>query len=267
MMDILNRLAITNATLALLATIPAIHAADEPVGAPEPVDYSNLYDDYTPLEPEKDPKTGFVVGGENSSDLIEALTEINGIPVAELEESMRPGGLSLAGFLGKDEGLLEVMAADNAWVLEAGLTHQELARNLNVLVSIAKMVSKRRDESEIFVYRGVRFTTSKREWLGYQESPFRDGTKTSRDIVLKNVDNGKILKFSPLVPMMVERYGFYEGHGTSYRVDPRDIVKVLTFLEVKNGAEQDGVGQPATASDSKSEGESKSKPESEVRSQ
>ena len=144
----------------------------------------------------------------------------------------------MAGFLGKDEGLLEVLTADNAWVLKAGLTHQELARHLNVLVSIAKMVSKRREDSEVFVYRGVRFTTSKREWLGYQESPFRDGTKTSRDIVLKNVDNGKILKFSPLVPMMVERYGFYEGHGTSYRVDPRDIVKVLTFLEVKNGAEQ-----------------------------
>ena len=52
------------------------------------------------------------------------------------------------------------------------------------------------------------------------------------------MDNGKTLKFSPLVPMMVERYGFYEGHGTSYRVDPRDIVKVLTFLVVKNGAEQ-----------------------------
>ena len=143
----------------------------------------------------------------------------------------------MAGFLGKDEGLLEVLTADNAWVLKAGLTHQELARHLNVLASIAIM-KRRREDSEIFVYHGVRFTTSKRAWLGYQESPFRDGTRTSHDIVLKNVDNGKNLKFSPLVPMMVERYGFYEGHGTSYRVDPRDILKVLTFLEVKNGAEQ-----------------------------
>lgn len=238
MMDILNKLAFAIATLTLLATIPPVHAATEPVGGPEPKDYSKLYEEYTPLKPKKDPKTGFIVAGKNTSELVKGLTEISGIPVAELEESMRPGGLSTAGFLGQDEGLLEVMAADNTWVLEAGLTHQELARHLNVLVSIAKTVSKRhKEESEVFFYRGVRFTTVQMAWLGYQESPFRDGTKTSRDIVLKNVDNGKILKFSPLVPMMVERYGFYEGHGTSYRVDPRDIVKVLTFLEVKNGAE------------------------------
>lgn len=253
MMNILNKLAIAIAPLTLLATIPPAHAATEPDGGPEPKDYSKLYEEYTPLKPKKDPKTGFIVAGKNTSELIKGLTEISGIPVAELEESMRPGGLSLAGFLGKDEGLLEVLAADNAWVLKAGLTHQELARHLNVLVSIAKMVSKRREDSEVFVYRGVRFTTSKREWLGYQESPFRDGTKTSRDIVLKNVDNGKILKFSPLVPMMVERYGFYEGHGTSYRIDPRDIVKVLTFLEVKNEPEQDGTGELATAPESKSD--------------
>ena len=34
---------------------------------------------------------------------------------------------------------------------------------------------------------------------------------------------------------MVERYGFYEGRGTSYRVDPREIVRVLTFLRPSKG--------------------------------
>jgi hypothetical protein len=29
---------------------------------------------------------------------------------------------------------------------------------------------------------------------------------------------------------MVERYGFYEGKGTRFRVDPRAIVEVLDFL-------------------------------------
>jgi hypothetical protein len=49
--------------------------------------------------------------------------------IADLEKAMRPGALSQAGFLGKDERLLDVMATDN----EVGggalwLTHQELAR-------------------------------------------------------------------------------------------------------------------------------------------
>jgi hypothetical protein len=30
---------------------------------------------------------------------------------------------------------------------------------------------------------------------------------------------------------MVERYGFYEGKGTPYRVEPKQIVEVLDFLK------------------------------------
>jgi hypothetical protein len=30
--------------------------------------------------------------------------------------------------------------------------------------------------------------------------------------------------------MMVERYGFYEGHAVPYRVEPTDIVAVFAHL-------------------------------------
>ncbi len=234
---------------------------------PPPKDYSIFYEKYTPLEPTKDAKTGFVVGGKNDTEIIKGLTEINGIPIRELEESMRPQGLSTAGFLGKDEGLLEVLAADNDWVLGSGLTHQELARHLNVLSAISHEAAEPREESEIFIYRGVRFITVRFVTDGFQESPFRDGTKENCDVGLTNVDNGEGFKFSPLVPKMVERYGFYEGHGTSYRVDPRDIVKVLTFLKVKKNAKEDGADQPATVPGSKAKGKENSRPESKGRSQ
>jgi hypothetical protein len=29
---------------------------------------------------------------------------------------------------------------------------------------------------------------------------------------------------------MIRRYGFYEGKGTPYRVDPRKVLEVLDFL-------------------------------------
>ena len=35
---------------------------------------------------------------------------------------------------------------------------------------------------------------------------------------------------------MIERYGFYEGTGTPYRVAPRDIMAVLDFLKPKDKA-------------------------------
>jgi hypothetical protein len=32
---------------------------------------------------------------------------------------------------------------------------------------------------------------------------------------------------------MIERYGFYEGKGTIYRVDPADVLAVFPFLTAK----------------------------------
>ena len=64
-------------------------------------------------------------------------------------------------------------------------------------------------------------------------SPFDDGTKTSCEATVENLENGKKLTYSLLVPQMIERYGFYEGKGTRFRVDPRSIVAVLDFLDSK----------------------------------
>jgi hypothetical protein len=180
------------------------------------------------VEAKKDAKTGFLVGGKNDTALIKKLTEINGIKIEDLEKVMRPGKSSAAGFLGPDEKLLEVMAADNDYVLgELGLTHQEIARPLLMLGAIA---AKEKGE---FTYRGVRLRAERIYFKGYQDSPFEDGTKTSSDIILTNVDSGKKLRYSLLVPDMIERYGFYEGHGTRYRVDPKAVIEFLPFLKKK----------------------------------
>ena len=196
-------------------------------------DYTNLDANYQRLlafKPKKDPKTGFIVGGMNTTETIRGLKEINGITIADLESSMRPGKLSKAGFLGDKERLLEIMAADNDWVVKARLTHQEIARHLRVLAVVSQ------GESKPFIYHGTRLRAKKIQYDGFQESPFKDGTKASVDVALENLDNGEWIRYSELVPMMIERYGFYEGKGTQYRVDPKQVVKLLSFLEVGDEA-------------------------------
>ena len=51
--------------------------------------------------------------------------------------------------------------------------------------------------------------------LGSQPSPFQDGDRTSMDWKIVNLSNGKSIDFSALLPGMIKKYGFYEGHGTS----------------------------------------------------
>jgi hypothetical protein len=193
----------------------------------------------SPVEPKKDAKTGFVVGGKNDTTLILGLTEINSRTIAELEKDMRPGVESdvgsTAGFLGRDEKLLDVLAADNKFVVdERGLTHQELAKHLHSIGTIGRWQWRDHNKEVYkFVYHGRRFKVTTVVTKGLQPSPFRDGTESGTDVTVENLDTGKKLRYGLLVPYLIERYGFYEGKGTSYRVEPSKLLEVFDFLEGK----------------------------------
>jgi hypothetical protein len=190
--------------------------------------------DIKPLEPRKDPKTGFVVGGKNVTSLIKGLTEINGLTIRVLERAMRPGVSSSAGFLGKDEKLLDVLAEDNRVVVEElGLTHQELARHLHAMGAVWSWQGANKQPETPFLYHGRKYRVHGMASRGFQPSPFEDDTKSGANVKVTNLDNGKELWYGLLVPYMVERYGFYEGHGTKYRVEPRAVVDVFDFLKKK----------------------------------
>ena len=217
----------------MCAAIPLFHAnlrAEQP--SPPMVDYSRIdlrELGIEPFTPTTDAKTGFVTGGRNATELLLKLTAIQGRLIADLERDMRPNAASdvgsTSGFLGPDESLLEVLAADNRLVVdEHRLTHQELARHLRILAELGN-----RNRGEEFSYRGQRFKVTLMTWRGYQLSPFRDGTRTNQDAVVENVTNGEKLKYSLLVPLMIERYGFYEGKGTPYRVEPAQVLRVLAL--------------------------------------
>jgi hypothetical protein len=203
----------------------------------DPKDYTNADLGLKWVAEKKEP-SGFIVGGKNPTALIKTLKEINGRPVADLEKDMRPGAPgevgSRAGFLGPKESLVAVMAADNAYVVdELGLTHQALARPLRVFGAIAHREWKEAMDGKghEFAYHGRRFRVKAVRYKGYQESPFLDDTRTDTDVTVENLDTKKSLKYSLLVPDLIERYGFYEGTGTPYRVDPKAALAVLDFIK------------------------------------
>lgn len=217
------------------ALLPAPAAAKRNADQGDAVDlarYLDLAELYvSPPETKLDPVTGFVVAGQNKTAVIEQLTAINGLKIADLESEMRPGVSSHAGFLGADEKLLEVLAADNRYVVEKlGLTHQELARHLHAMATIGWWQQKHKKGGAEFVYTGRRFRVSLAGTRGSQPSPFDDGTESGANATVENLDNGRMLRFALLVPYMIERYGFYEGRGTPYRVDPQEVVAVFDFL-------------------------------------
>ncbi len=227
------------ALLCLALLIPFSRAGAQP---PKDIDlalYIELADFVVPkVAKKRDPKSGFFVGGQNDTALIRKLTEINGRTIAELEEDMRPGAKSdvgsRSGFLGPDEKLLEVLAMDNKTVVEEwGLTHQALARHLHAMGSIGYWQLKHKKDEREFLYQGRRFKVKLNIALGTQLSPFRDGTKSNANATVSNLDNGNKLTYGLLVPYMIERYGFYEGKGTPYKLEPAKALEVFDFLRPK----------------------------------
>jgi len=182
-----------------------------------------------PCPVEKDAKTGFIIGGKNETTLILKLPSLAGRSIKNLERDMRPGALSRLGFLGKDESLLDILAEDNRFVVETkGLTHQDLARHLHVAGALA--IKHAQKDPYQFLYHGKHFKVTGQTFKFTVDSPFDDGTKTNCAANVWNVKTGKTVGFSLLVPSMIERYGFYEGKGTTYRVDPRAILEVFDFI-------------------------------------
>src|SRR4051794_27220830 len=191
---------------ALPAVLALLMALAPPAPGQGPVE------DYTRADPQqlgvkpvparKDPRTGFVVGGKNPTALLARLTEVAGRPVADLEEDMRPGRLSTAGFLGKRERLPDVLAAGNRCVVdELGLTHQELARHLLVLGAVASRHAAGAPKE--ITYHGRRFKVKATRFRAFVRSPFEDGTRTNCEVTVENLANGKKLTYSLLVPHMI----------------------------------------------------------------
>lgn len=221
------------AAIALLIGLTAPACGDD--SKPRPRDFTKFTLAELGVMPVKetiDPATQFKIGGKNSTESIAKLTALAGRSIAELEVDMRPGKMSGAGFLGAKENLLDVLVADNQFVVDdRRLTHQQLAVHLLALAGVANWQSDHKEAHEPFLYHGRRFRVKLAAYRGYQESPFKDETKTNMDATLENLDNEQKLKYSLLVPLMIERYGFYEGTGTPYRVEPKHVLKVLDFLD------------------------------------
>ncbi len=190
-----------------------------------------------------DPSTGFMYGGVNPTERIRSLRTLNGYPIATIEEAMPEGS----------GPLIEVMANNNDWVLSHGLTHQQLAQDLNYARWVSANTEAVEDsnperyfqrrgagdfyDQEIantefgnlgdvheFVLYGQRFITITSDRHVAQGSPFRDGLRGSRKIMVVNMDARKLVVFDEILSDLIGRYGVYN------EIPPQQIAEVFGLI-------------------------------------
>lgn len=137
---------------------------------------------------------------------------------------MAPGVLCRAGFLGRDRRPLgEILDADRSTVERLGATHEQLADFLRRACEAA-MAGLGREVA----LGGGRLRAVYREAMGYIPSPWSDGRRFAKgEIELTDPASGRRLIVTPLSVHMIGRYGFYQGRGSRYRIEPEEVFRLF----------------------------------------
>jgi len=155
------------------------------------------------------------------------------VEIEELERRMRPGSFSTVGFLGPNERLADVLAADAETVAAMGLTFEELAAPLDRLLDEAE---QSRGRSAVV---DGRFEARVEVFTGFQICPFAVQPHSSQctegggvrhasiDWSVKNRRTGERLRGPGLIVHLIRAHGFFEGIESPHRVDPRTLATVL----------------------------------------
>ena len=140
-----------------------------------------------------------------------------------IQERLKPGVVSLDGFLGNDNRHYHEIIAEDLEKLKAlNITKEEIADRLQYFTDLALMNN---DEEAIIddIYQ-VQYLTER----GKMASPFMDrGLVAKGSITLVNTLNNLKVCWTPLNISMIRNHSFFEGKGATHRLEPETLVKAI----------------------------------------
>jgi hypothetical protein len=141
----------------------------------------------------------------------------------KIHENMKAGVLTMHGFLGNDDRHFhEIIAEDKSVLKKIGLTCLQIADKLQQITD--KAFSSYQDS----IMMDDKYLVSFRSVRGKTICPFgHPGGYTKGEIKLKNLENGRIIVWTPLNIHMIREHCFFEGEGSKHRLDPQIIKKTL----------------------------------------
>jgi hypothetical protein len=130
-----------------------------------------------------------------------------------------PSQFSASGYMGNDVRTLEQVISDDAQKMrELSLTKEEAAAILRTIyVKAERNLGKpiRLSENVSAVHEEAR---------GRIPSPFSgDGTFHKGQVLVNGVDKNNRIAITPLSIHLIERFGFFQGKGSEYRIEPEAV--------------------------------------------
>jgi len=141
----------------------------------------------------------------------------------QIVQNMQPGVITLEGFLGTDRrDLQEILEDDNGIVKRMHLTHQRIAHRM----------SEFREKGEKglgeFISVGPHFEVRVDTVRGKLPCPFQHpGIYRKANTTVRNTRLGREITYTDLHIHMIEVHGFYEGKGSRFRLEPKELAEIL----------------------------------------
>jgi len=141
----------------------------------------------------------------------------------KIQENMRPGVLTLRGFLGADtRDLVEILEGDAAEVRRIGTTHRAIADRMRYL----------RDQGMRglgeFIDVEPHFEVRVDSVRGGIPSPFGDaGLIRKTNTTVRNKVLGREIFYTDVNIHLIGDHGFYEGRGSLFRMEPHELAEIL----------------------------------------
>ncbi len=143
-----------------------------------------------------------------------------------IQENMMPGTLSAHGFLGKDSrNLTDILQADAKALKKVGVSKENLADKMQELTDFGMQgLGKPMIMDECFEIEAE-------DYMGKLPCPFKDNVKLDkRQTLARRIDTGVIMRWTDLNIHMIREHGFFEGHGSVYRLDPVELARFLGLI-------------------------------------
>ncbi|MCA1810238.1 MAG: hypothetical protein ABR497_07955 [Kiritimatiellia bacterium] len=142
----------------------------------------------------------------------------------KLDENLRSSALVAGGFMGDDpRSAAEIIQADANVLERSGITLEMLAERLRDLTVIAKAGLGNWVETE-----DGRLRVMCDECKGILVCPWRHaGRFAKRVTTAEQTDTGRTLVWTDLNLHLIEAHGFFEGRGSTFRIDPAAAVEFL----------------------------------------
>ena len=143
-----------------------------------------------------------------------------------IQRFFKPGQISKDGFLGKDmRHVHDIIQADMRKLTELHISPDQIADSLQNFIQ--KVKSGLESEVDLDAYR------VKVQWSrGVLSCPFGEKGMHSKIIAtVQKKETGESIRYSQLNVHMIREHGFFEGKGSTFRLEPEVLIK---FLNLKN---------------------------------